>query len=267
MDDVFKCAILSSARKRRELPDAKLQTDALLRRHALPRLAEAGKHRPDGAGQARDAALPRAGAAHRDRGQTARMPASTRECRCAPSGRIRTSPARSFWRCFGNICRRISARSRSRKRRNGSTLAFRRCGKRIFTVSGTAMRPAYLKESMCMRSRARWILTPCAAPRHSFAGGTNSLPFPPERKRPRRHAHDRVYRDRTLRGRSAAYVYRRRILIQYGAHPDRHAARGRSRRAPSGRYGGDPCLAQPCECRFYRPGAGAFPLGRDVLSE
>ena len=29
----------------------------------------------------------------------------------------------------------------------------------------------------------RWILTPCAAPRHSFAGGTNSLPFPPERKR------------------------------------------------------------------------------------
>ena len=42
MDDVFKCAILSSARKRRELPDAKLQTDALLRRHALPRLAEAG---------------------------------------------------------------------------------------------------------------------------------------------------------------------------------------------------------------------------------
>ena len=34
-----------------------------------------------------------------------------------------------------------------------------------------------------MRSRARWILTPCAAPRHSFAGGTNSLPFPPERKR------------------------------------------------------------------------------------
>lgn len=140
----------------------------------------------------------------------------------------------------------------------GSTLAFRRCGKRIFTVSGTAMRPAYLKESMCMRSRARWILTPCAAPRHSFAGGTNSLPFPPERKRPRRHAHDRVYRDRTLRGRSAAYVYRRRILIQYGAHPDRHAARGRSRRAPSGRYGGDPCLAQPCECRFYRPAQGLF---------
>ena len=59
MDDVFKCAILSSARKRRELPDAKLQTDALLRRHALPRLAEAGKHRPNGAEQARVAALPR----------------------------------------------------------------------------------------------------------------------------------------------------------------------------------------------------------------
>ena len=86
-------------------------------------------------------------------------------------------------------------------------------------------------------------------------------------KKTRRHAHDRVYRDRTLRGRSAAYVYRRRVLIQYGAHPDRHAARGRSRRAPSGRYGGDPCLAQPCECRFYRPGAGAFPLECDVLSE
>lgn len=173
-------------------------------------------------------------------------------------GRIRTSPARSFWLCSGNICRRISARSRSRKRRNGSTLAFRRCGKRIFTVSGTAMRPACLKESMCMRSRARWILTPCAAPRHSFAGGTNSLPFPPERKRPCRHAHDRGYRDRTLRGRSAVYVYRRRVLIQYGAHPDRHAARGRPRRAPSGRYGGDPCLAQPCECGFTAPAQGLF---------
>ncbi len=259
MDDVFKCAILSSARKRRELPDAKLQTDALLRRHALPRLAEAGETPPRRCrASSRRCSPARWSSPSRSRAAAARMPASTRECRCAPSGRIRTSPARSFWRCSGNICRRISALALEK--------APERFHARLSAVRKTYIYRVWNSDAPCVFERKYVHAEPrpldldAMRPRRGtvLRAARILCLFHRKENGPRRHAHDRVYRDRTLRGRSAAYVYRRRVLIQYGAHSDRHAARGRSRRAPSGRYGGDPCLAQPCECRFTAPAQGLF---------